>query len=182
MRRRRPEGESGTSATAILEREVRKLGTPGRIASTDAVNVSRSRLFSAAAAILLIAASLIAMVGCARERGALDGTRWRLAEWTLSSLSPGEFNITAEFADGQVGGHGGVNTYGGPYELGAHHAFAVGPLVSTEMAGPEPAMRAEGAYLTLLGQAASYRVDAGRLTLFDAGGNESLIFQAAPSL
>ena len=43
-------------------------------------------------------------------------------------------------------------------------------------------MRAEGAYLTLLGQARSYRVDAGRLTLFDAGGNESLIFEAAPSL
>ena len=120
--------------------------------------------------------------GCAREPGAPDGTRWRLAEWTLSSISPGEFDITAEFADGQISGHGGVNTYGGPYQLGSRHAFAVGPLVRTEMAGPEPAMRAEGAYLTLLGQAASYRVDAGRLTLFDSGGNESLIFEAAPSL
>jgi heat shock protein HslJ len=47
------------------------------------------------------------------------------------------------------------------------------------MAGPEPAMRAEGAYLTLLGQARAYRVEAGRLTLFDAGGNESLLFEAA---
>jgi heat shock protein HslJ len=46
------------------------------------------------------------------------------------------------------------------------------------MAGPEPAMRAEGAYLTLLGQARSYRVEADRLTLFDAGGNESLFFEA----
>ena len=43
-------------------------------------------------------------------------------------------------------------------------------------------MRAEGAYLTLLGQARAYRVEAGRLTLLDAGGNESLIFAAAPSL
>jgi len=40
-------------------------------------------------------------------------------------------------------------------------------------------MRAEGVYLMLLGQAASYRVDAGPLTLFDAGGNESLIFVAS---
>lgn len=32
---------------------------------------------------------------------------------------------------------------------------------------------------TLLGQTASYRVDAGRLMLFDAVGNESLIFVAA---
>jgi heat shock protein HslJ len=142
------------------------------------VNVNRWRRFSATAAILLIATSVIALSGCARGAGELDGTRWRLTEWTLSSLDPREFNITAEFADGQIGGHGGVNTYGGPYELGSRHAFAVGPLVSTEMAGPEPAMRAEGAYFTLLGQARSYRVDAGRLTLFDAGGNESLIFAA----
>lgn len=30
--------------------------------------------------------------------------------------------------------------------------------------------------------ARSYRVDAGRLTLFDGGGNESLTFEAEPSL
>jgi heat shock protein HslJ len=47
------------------------------------------------------------------------------------------------------------------------------------MAGPEPAMRAEGAYMTLLGQARSYELTEGRLTLFDEGGNESLIFEAA---
>jgi heat shock protein HslJ len=75
-----------------------------------------------------------------------------------------------------------LNSYGGPCRLGTRHAFSVGQLASTQMAGPEPAMRAEGAYFTLLRQARSYRVDAGRLTLFDAGGNESLIFEAARSL
>jgi heat shock protein HslJ len=72
-----------------------------------------------------------------------------------------------------------VNSYGGPYALGPGSAFSVGQIASTEMAGPEPAMRAEGAYVTLLGQARAYRVEAGRLTLLDAGGNESLIFEAA---
>ena len=47
------------------------------------------------------------------------------------------------------------------------------------MAGPEPAMRAEGAYLKLLGQASSYKVVASQLILYDKGGNESLIFEAA---
>ena len=123
--------------------------------------------------------ALLALIGCAPERNELEGTQWRLTEWTLSSLDPREFDITAAFADGQISGHGGVNSYGGPYTLGSRQSIKVGSIASTEMAGPEPAMRAESAYLTLLGQARSYRVDAGRLTLFDAGGNESLIFEAA---
>jgi heat shock protein HslJ len=73
---------------------------------------------------------------------------------------------------------GGVNSYGGPYAIGPGRAFSVGQITSTERAGPEPAMRAEGAYLTLLGQARSYRVEAGRLRLLDARGNESLMFEA----
>jgi heat shock protein HslJ len=117
--------------------------------------------------------------GCAREQSELDGTRWRLTEWTLSSLNPGEFDITAGFADGKISGRSGVNSYGGLYTVGTRQSFKVESIASTEMAGPEPAMRAEGAYLTLLGQARSCRVEAGRLTLLDAGGNEALIFEVA---
>ena len=64
--------------------------------------MNRWRRFNATAAILLIATAVIALIGCARERGELEGTQWRLAEWTLSSLDPREFDITAEFADGQI--------------------------------------------------------------------------------
>ena len=52
----------------------------------------------------------------------------------------------------------------------------MGPLAATRMAGPEPAMRAESAYLTLLGEARSYRLTDSQLVLFDSKGNESLIF------
>ena len=139
----------------------------------------RSRVSTALAVQLLAALSVLLLIGCAPGRAELDGTEWRLTEWTLSSLSPRDFHITALFAEGTVSGHSGVNSYSGPYTLGPGNAFAIGAIASTEMAGPAPAMRAEGAYLTLLGQARSYRVEAGRLTLFDAGGNESLIFEAA---
>ena len=138
-----------------------------------------TRTSNALASILLFALSLIALVGCSRGDSPLDGTQWKLSEWTLSSLSPADFTITAEFADGKISGSSGVNSYSGPYELGSQNGFAVGPLAGTQMAGPEPAMRAEGAYLTLLGQARSYKLAEGRLTLFDEGGNESLIFEAA---
>jgi heat shock protein HslJ len=128
---------------------------------------------------LVIVMSAVALVGCARGRSELDGTQWRLSAWTLSSLDARDFTITAKFADGQISGSGGVNSYGGPYVLGPGSAFSAGPLASTEMAGPEPAMRAEGAYQTLLGQARSYRLAPGRLTLFDPGGNESLVFETS---
>lgn len=137
------------------------------------------RPFDAMAAASFVALLVIALPGCWRGHDELDGTQWRLTEWSVSSLSPGDSHITATFTDGQIHGHSGVNTYGGPYRLGARHAFSVGPLASTEMAGPEPAMRAERAYMTLLEQARSYRLARGRLTLVDAGGNESLIFAAA---
>jgi len=136
------------------------------------------RSSNAIAAMWVVGVAVIALVGCSRGHPALDGTQWRLTEWTLSSLNPRDFHVTAAFAGGKISGHSGVNSYGGPYAVGSRQSFKVGSIASTEMAGPEPAMRAEGAYLTLLGQAHSYRVDAGRLTLFDAGGNESLIFEA----
>jgi len=131
------------------------------------------------AAVLLIAVSLMALAGCLHDASPLDETSWRLTEWTLSSLNPADFAITAQFADGRISGHSGVNTYGGPYKLGPGGVFSTGSLACTEMAGPEPAMRAEAAYLELLPQAKWYKMDDGKLTLYDKGGNESLVFEAA---
>lgn len=108
----------------------------------------------------------------------MEKTDWKLVGWSVSSVGPADAQITAAFADGQVSGSGGINRYNGPYTLGPRNAFATGPLAATKMAGPEPAMRAEAAYFTLLGQAASYQCSKGRLTLYDNGGNESLIFEA----
>jgi len=82
------------------------------------------------AAVLLVAVSLMALVGCSPAGSPLDGTSWRLTEWTLSSLNPADFTITAQFADGQISGNSGVNSYGGPCKLGRGAAFSVGPLAS----------------------------------------------------
>jgi heat shock protein HslJ len=122
----------------------------------------------------------LAMAGCGGGGShALDGTSWRLTGWSLSSLDPNTFTITAEFADGRISGRSAVNSYSGPYTAGPGSAFAVGGITSTLMAGPEPEMRAEQAYQTLLGQAKSYRLKSDTLTLSDANGNESLIFTRA---
>ena len=108
----------------------------------------------------------------------LEGTAWRLEGWTLSSLNPADFEITASFTDGRVGGKGGVNSYSGPYTVGRNGFFSVGDIISTLMAGPENAMRAESAYYQLLHEAKAYRLTDGHLTLLDANGNEIVDLQA----
>ena len=137
----------------------------------------RNRLYSAVLAVLLIGAFLLVLMGCSAIRNPLDGTEWKLAGWTLNSLNPADFTITAKFTNQNISGSSGVNSYSGPYKLGAGAAFSVGQLAGILKAGPGPAMRAESAYLTLLGQAASYKLTNGQLILYDKGGNESLIFE-----
>lgn len=58
-----------------------------------------------------------------------------------------------EVRGGKISGNSAVNNYGGPYTAGPGDAFSVGDLASTMMAGPEPDMRSEGAYLKLLSEA-----------------------------
>lgn len=149
-----------------------------RFATTELTRgVRMSRFFQFLAALVLVALAVTGVAGCSPTADPLDGTEWRLVGWSVSSIDPASVTITASFADAQVSGTGGVNSYFGPYEAGSDGAFSAGPLAATEMAGPEPAMRAEAMYLTLLGEARSFRITGSQLTLLDGGGNESLIFE-----
>jgi heat shock protein HslJ len=127
----------------------------------------------------LLAAAAFASLGCTGGSAPkLDGTSWTLSGWSASSLNPVDFDITVIFEDGRVGGHSGVNSYGGDYKIGSGGSIEVGEIVSTLMAGPEPAMRAETIYTELLKQAGEFAVDGDTLTLSDANGNQLLIYSA----
>ncbi|NLO27825.1 MAG: META domain-containing protein [Actinobacteria bacterium] len=106
----------------------------------------------------------------------LNGTTWTLEAWSVSSLDPGDFVITAAFEDGRISGKAAVNQYGGPYTADENGAFSVGTLAQTLMAGPEPDMLAESTYFDLLEQARSYRLDDDHLTLCAEDGGELLVF------
>lgn len=128
----------------------------------------------------LLALTLVAAVaaGCGESSPSLEGSAWKLTGWSSSSQDPSDFTITAEFKDGRVGGTSAVNRYGGPYAAGDLCSFSVGELASTMMAGPEADMQAETNYMTLLAVVRKYQIDGDTLTLFDVGGDESLIFTA----
>ena len=107
---------------------------------------------------------------------ALEGTPWKLAAWSASSLDPAGFEITADFADGRISGRSAVNSYGGDYFASPDGSFAVGALAMTEMAGEPDAMRAESLYHSLLAQARHWRVADSQLVLSD-DSRDLLIFQ-----
>lgn len=108
----------------------------------------------------------------------LNGTSWRLTAWSASSLAPAGFGITAVFANDQISGHSAVNTYSGSYSATADGRFAVDALAMTEIAGSEPARRAEGIYLELLHQARRCRIAQGQLILANTASQDLLTFTA----
>ncbi len=134
------------------------------------------RLSSYPAIVALITIALTVIPATAVIANPLQGTSWMLKGWSVSSVDPASVTITATFADGRMSGNSGVNSYSGPYKLGASQSFSAGPFVVTRMGGPEPAMRAESMVLTLLGQAKTYKLTRSMLTLLDRSGNETLIF------
>jgi heat shock protein HslJ len=138
----------------------------------------RSSVFRLSMLAMSSALLAVCLSACART-SSLDGTSWRLESWSVSSLDPQNFTITAIFDDGRVGGTSAVNSYGADYRTGSGNAFSVGEVVQTLMAGPEDAMRAESAYIELLRASTSYKLNGTTLTLYDASGNESLVFSAA---
>lgn len=135
-------------------------------------------------ATLVLAVGPWLLTACAATDDAadpLDGTCWTLTAWSVSSVSASDVEITATFADGTVSGRSAVNTYSAPYtartsDSTSSGTFTAGPVTSTEMAGSPDAMRAEGAYVTLLQQVDSFRLDGAGLTLAD-GAADQLIFE-----
>ncbi len=114
------------------------------------------------------------------DPASIEGTSWRLARGVAV---PDGSTITARFVDGTVSGHAAVNRYRATYELSGGR-LRIGPAATTRMAGPDAAMAAEAAYLTLLGAVAGQRLeDGGRaLALLDASGDEILGFSAGPDV
>lgn len=100
----------------------------------------------------------------------------------MSSVDPASTGITAAFADGRISGYAGVNRYSGAYSVSARDRFRAERINATSRASiDETKMRAESAYLALLDDARSLKVDAQRLVLHDANGNETLAFERTAS-
>ncbi len=94
-------------------------------------------------------------------------------------------DLTFDAESGRIAGSGGVNRWSADLETDAltRGAFLPGPAMSTMMAGPEPAMRVEQAFLAALAQATRFderRMRDGVLLVRDDEGSELLRFEKTP--
>jgi heat shock protein HslJ len=114
----------------------------------------------------------------------LNGS-WRLVDLN-SHQEPAlpDVAVTLQIAEGQLSGSAGCNNYNSTVTGSADDpsAFKVGPIVSTKKACPDPIRSQETSYLTRLGQAKSWKYDAGQLAILyssDNGSLQYLVFEPA---
>jgi putative lipoprotein len=111
-------------------------------------------------------------------------------QWTLVSYGPpgaetpvieGSEVTLAFQEDGQAGGSGGCNSYGGPYVVEGG-VLSFGEVVSTLMACvDEQVMEQEQQYFQALQTAGQYKLVAGGLTIYYDNGQSVLNFVSAPA-
>ncbi len=124
--------------------------------------------------------------------GDMDMVQLEAPQWVLKSLLNQEGQLvdalagtftSANFEDGQVNGNASCNNYFGGYEVDGN-SISMGPLASTEMfcGNPPGVMDQEMAFLSAMGSAAQFEIDAGQLIFFDQAGETILVFDAAEPL
>ncbi len=143
----------------------------------------KSRMSTAALCAALLGVAVV-VGGCASadapDPADLEGT-WALEAFggatDLVDARPG---VTTEitFADSQVTGSGGVNTFNGSYETPGDDALTFGPLASTRMAGPPEAMEQEADFFAALEDTEHFEFNDGKLVLSDQGNNTLAVLVA----
>jgi heat shock protein HslJ len=98
------------------------------------------------------------------------------ATWFLFNAIPGT-SVSLQFANGNLSGFAGCNSYNGTYTTTASGGITVGPITSSQALCDENIMNQEQTYLSSLQSASSYTISGTTLTLTTASG--SLTFNAA---
>jgi heat shock protein HslJ len=126
--------------------------------------------------VLLVIAAAAGIVACtvSKNEAKLEGVRWVLQSYGTSG------NMTAaaadnpawiEFksADKTVSGNAGVNGFGGKYKIDGNK-LTIDSLMQTLMAGPEPLMKQETAFMKILAATQSFNIEGQKLTMTGTEG------------
>ncbi len=136
----------------------------------------KNKIYAWAIVFLLVSLALGACGGAGAAQGdPLDGTSWELFA-IRKSLPISGSTITATFADGQVRGSAGCNSYFGSYQVEGE-TITIGDLAITEMAclEPEGIMEQEQTIMEFLWNAKRFELQEDRLMIFGSD-HEALTF------
>jgi heat shock protein HslJ len=109
----------------------------------------------------------------------LVGSKWRLVELGGKPVVDGSEATLEITAADKVAGRGSVNRFGGGIAI-ENGQLKMGPFMVTRMAGPEPLMNQEQAYLDALAKATTFSVKDDSLTVQVDGQPTPLRFARIP--
>jgi len=110
--------------------------------------------------------------------GSLSGTTWNLVALAGEGVDPTLPAVTLRFdADGTLGGFDGCNRYRGSYSVDGTAINIPSEMATTRAACREPLTSRSGAYAEALLRAASFAINANRLSLRDSAGEEVAAFE-----
>ena len=119
------------------------------------------------------------------EENSLDNSHWRLVSFggLGSEEQPVEGSmITLILADGQAGGYGGCNSYGGTYQVEGD-SITFDEMVRTERACEDDRItEQENSYFQAMESVARFERTDNLLVLSDADGNGLLVFETPLSI
>jgi heat shock protein HslJ len=130
--------------------------------------------------VLLVIAAAAGIAACtvSKDEVKLEGVRWVLQSYGTpgNMIAPVTDNpawIEFKSADKTVSGNAGVNGFGGKYKIDGNN-LTINSLMQTLMAGPEPLMNQETAFMKILTSTQSFKIEGQELTITGLEG--SLVF------
>lgn len=124
-------------------------------------------VFWIAAAVLFL--FLVSACGVNNSKDALNGSAWDLIFIDQTPTLKGT-KLTVKFAEGQIGGSAGCNSYSGSYKVNGEK-ISIGPIAMTMMACVDPGvMEQEQTFLAYLQNAQSFKLNEGELLILSSYG------------
>jgi heat shock protein HslJ len=130
--------------------------------------------------VLLVIAAAAGIAACtvSKDEAKLEGVRWVLQSYgtpgnMIAAVTDNPVWIEFKSADKTVSGNAGVNGFGGKYKIDGNN-LTIDSLMQTLMAGPEPLMNQETAFMKILTSTQSFKIEGQKLTI--TGTEGSLVF------
>jgi heat shock protein HslJ len=135
----------------------------------------------------LVAAILVALVAllsaCGGEDNAPNAPTMVEGSWKLETLNGAAADpavpSTLSFDNGKANGNAGINNFNGSYDAPSDGVLTFGPLASTQMAGPDNAMKQESEFLQALANTKKFTTEDGALVLMDDSEAKLAVLKAA---
>jgi heat shock protein HslJ len=145
--------------------------------------MKKYRFFEVLALITILSLTVLAGVSCSKAQSngskELSGITWILKSYgdaanTTKTIAGHEPTLTFDKEKMEIGGSGGVNSYGGTYAVDGSK-LTTSQIVQTLMASTNEALNdQENTFFKILRSAASFKIEAGQLTV--TGTDGTLVF------